>query len=460
MKKMRFCSFLALLAVLAGMAGLTCPASAEGYQLPEGKTVYAGAALVVHLGLTPEKDTVLYEKEADSIRAPAALVRLMVGAYALKLIDERNIDIDTATGTYTIDMFNNFVAGTGIGTANMDIGETWTVRDLLTASLIMTAGDAAVTLAATLSPTGKVMDFVRGMNELAEEIGCEHTSFANVTGLGALSQFTTPRDIYRIMRYAMDFPEFLSLTGNEYGQYTFNPVENGKAWTGVTTNSMMRPSTSYYYEPVTFGRTGMTDQGTWNLATLAQQGGYDYIVVVMDCPAKAADGTQNLHYEDTETLCKWAFGQFTYKPLLTENAILAQVKVNLAWSQDKVSLVPREEFATVVYDQLKSEDIIKKITLYTEEVDAPVEKGTVFGKVELYVNLDQKIGEVELVAGESVERSQILAAWDKVSGFMQSPWFYVGLGLLLLLLIGYIILNIVHNRNRRKKNMQKLGRFK
>lgn len=170
-----------------------------------------------------------------------------------------------------------------------------------------------------------------------------------------------------------------------------------------------------------FGRTGFTDLAGWCLASVASAEGYDYMVIVMGCPEKAADGTLNPFYLDTKALYKWAFNSFTYKPVLTKNEILAHVGVNLAWSKDKVPLVPKEEFATVVYNALKSEDILPKITLYKQTVDAPVEKGTVYGKVELYVNLDQKIGEVELVAGESVEQSQILAVWEKVRGFLSSP---------------------------------------
>ena len=60
-------------------------------------------------------------------------------------------------------------------------------------------------------------------------------------------------------------------------------------------------------------------------------------------------------------LYTWAFGEFTLKPLLTKNEILAQVDVRLAWNKDKVSLVPKEEFATVVYDQLEPEDCARAI---------------------------------------------------------------------------------------------------
>lgn len=448
--------YLFLCAVLS--AALALPAGADSlYQLPEGKTLNAASAMVVYLGLTPEQDTVLFEKNADEVSAPAALVRLMVGAYALKQIEERQIDLDKTTGTYEKWMDDTFITGTGIGTASMNIGETWTLRDLLTVSMIETAGDAAVTLAATIS--GTVGDFVQGMNDLAKEIGCTNTSFANVTGLDSLVQYTCPRDLYLITRYVMDYPLFGQVTG--VYQHTVTPVANGDKRTFVNRNLLMRRSSAFYYEPTVFGRTGYTDQSGYSLVSLAQSGGYDYLVIVMGCPAEDAQGQTGTQYLDSKMLYTWAFGEFTLKPLLTKNEILAQVDVRLAWNKDKVSLVPKEEFATVVYDQLEPEDIIKRVVLYDEDgVDAPVEKGTVFGKVELIVNLDQKIGEVELVAGESVERSQILAVWEKIRGFLTSTWFFVGLGLLGVLLVLYIILNIVHNRNRRRNNMQRVKKYK
>lgn len=451
--------------ILAGLVSLAItgalllsgvwPAKADSmYTLPEGQTLYASSAMLVHLGIQPEQDVVLFEKEADTVRAPAALIRLMVGAYALDQIEEKNLDLDTTTGTYTVEMFNKYIAGTGITTTPMTIGETWTLRDLLHAALIATAGEAAVTLAATVS--GSVEIFVQGMNDLAKEIGCTSTSFANVTGLDSLLQYTTARDLYKIVRYAMDFPLFETVMNN--AEYTVHP-QNAAAKTIITTNSMRRSSSKFFYSPLVFGRTGFTDQSGWSLVSFARDSGYEYVAIVLGCPETAPDGTEGLHYTDTKTLYKWAFSSFTYKPLLAKNEIIAHVKVDLAWNKDRVALVPKEEFATVVYNELQSDDIIKKPTLYQSEVDAPIEKGQVYGKVELFINVDQKIGEVELVASESVSKSQILAAWDQVQQFLSSPWFFAGLGVLVLLLVGYIILNIVHNHNRRKNSQKPVKRY-
>ncbi len=54
----------------------------------------------------------------------------------------------------------------------MRIGDTWTLQDLLTMSMIQTAADACVTLAFTIS--GSETQFVE-MNALAQEIGCTDT---------------------------------------------------------------------------------------------------------------------------------------------------------------------------------------------------------------------------------------------------------------------------------------------
>ena len=81
-----------------------------------------------------------------------------------------------------------------------------------------------------------------------------------------------------------------------------------------------------------------------------------------------------------------------------------------------------------------------------------------YGKVELIINVDQKIGEVDLVAAESLSSNWLLVAWSRVSGFFSSVWFFVALGVLVLLIVAYVVLNIVHNRRRRRQRLQRINR--
>lgn len=442
---------LCLVLTLALMAGAILPAAAAGYAPPETTVVYSDTALLVSLGSSPAEDVVLYEKEADEVRAPGAMIRYMVLAYALHRVEEIGMDIDVATGSYTKEMFNQYVAGTGVPTANMAFGEVWTLRDLMTVSFFQSASDAVTALAFAID--GGVNDYVEGMNALAKEIGCDFTHYANVTGLDSLSQYTTARDMYRIIRYAQSFSLFEDMVSHR--EHTVRPVAGGTPRTLVSVNHMQQASSQFRYTPLVFSRTGLSEHEGRTCASVARDSGYEYLVVVMSCPETNSAGETGLHYRDTKALFRWAFNNFEYSTVLAKSEILASVRVDLSWSTDRLNLVPEKEYATVVESKLNTDQIIKKVTLFEERVSAPVEKGTVLGKVELIVNVDQKIGEVNLVAGETINRNWLLFAWSGIVGFFTSPWFWLGMLLLLLLLGGYIVLNIVYNRRRRR---ERLGR--
>lgn len=425
-----------------------------GYTLPEGTVVYADSALLVNLGSDIDRDVVLYAKAADEVRAPGAMMRFMVVAYTLHRLEQTGMDIDAVTGAYTVEMFNNYVAGTGVPTANMQYGETWTLRDLLTVSFIQNASDAVTVLACTLD--GSVPAFVEGMNALAKEIGCDYTHFSNVTGLDSLGQYTTPRDVYRIIRYAQRFSVFEDIVGCR--QYTIKPIAGGTERTLVSVNAMQQSSSMFYYSPLAFSRTGLSSHEGRTCASVARDSGYEYLVVVMSTPEQNEAGENGLHYRDTRTLFRWAFNKFEHATVLAKSEILASVKVRLSWSTDHVNLVPAREFSTVVESSLDPDQIIKKVTVYEEQVDAPVTKDTALGKVELIVNVDQKIGEVDLVAANDLNRSWLLYAFSGLGGFFTSPWFWLGLGLLILLIAGYVLLNIAYNRRRRRDRLQRVKR--
>ncbi|NLN82370.1 MAG: D-alanyl-D-alanine carboxypeptidase [Clostridiales bacterium] len=459
MQKQRKGFCIRIISLLSGLflafIQFAAPVSAESpYDLPPDTTISAGAALLVSLGATPDEDTVLYELKADSKRSPAALVRLMVGITAINIIREKGIDIEKVTGKYTPTAYKE-IAGFGLGTV-MSYDEEWTVKDLLSISSIQTAADACVTLAITLS--GSHAGFVSEMNALTKEIGCENTSFINVSGADSPSQYTTARDLYKIIRYAMDYPEFEPLFSAS--QYTVKPVSGGKERSYANTNDMLRPTTPYYYSPMAFGKTGYTPSAGRCLASVAKDSGYDYLCIVMGVPNTDADGNTGVYFRDTRTLYKWAFNNFTYKTLLDKNWPITQIPVRLSWDKDRVTLYPEKTCTAIVINALDLKTIDRKITTLADSVDAPIKKGQVLGKVELYIKTDQKIGEVNLVAGESIEKSQLLAVWAQVQSFLKSPWFYAALGLIAVLLVGYIILNIVHNYKLRRNRMKRFNRFR
>lgn len=442
----RFFSGFLCLAILTTLAVGFAPTVAA-YALPETMHLYSPTAAVVFLGSSAADDVFIYEKNVDEVHAPAALVRLMVGAYTLKQVQEKQLDMDHAGGQYTEELYSKHIAGSGMATIGMEFGEQWSLRDLLTVSMIQTAGDAAITLAAAVS--GSVEDFVAGMNALAKEIGCRQTHFANVTGLDSLSQYTTARDVYRIMRYAMTYPAFEEICSQV--QYAFKPLSGGEGYTVVNRLDMLRASSTFRYQPLKFGRTGLSEHEGWSLASVASDSGYDYLVIVMGCPYKTEKGYMGGHYDDTADLFRWAFRNFTYKPLLTDTEILGSIKVRHVWGRDAVSLVPKTAFSTVVANDISADAVIKKVTTYETELKAPITAGTVYGKVELIVNVDEKIGEVELVAAEDMQKNIFLAAVSSVLDVLTSGWFWLIVILLLLAVGGYIVYAVLDAKRHRRR---------
>lgn len=456
MKKARF--FAVIVSLLLVTALLMAPftvSAEEGYPL-EDLTLSSASAIVVYVdpsvsgreAIAEGIDSVLYAKAADTPFRPGPLNRLAVGLAAMKIIERKDIDMDTATGEYTYSLFNVYVGGTGLAVANMEFGEQWTIRDLLRLSMVDTAADAATVLAYTLG--GSVQLFVDEMNNVAAELGCENTHFTNVSGGDDEGQYTSARDVYKMLRRAMDYPDLVEMLS--VSEVTVEPVAGGYDRSWPSTNKLLRKE--YFYEPAVLGKTGAAD-GCYSLASMAEADGYRYITVA--CGASTPDE----QYPDTIALYRWAFNRFTYKSLLADGQPVARVDIKNAWQTDTVNLVASRPVSCLVVNDLDEHTVSRKVTLYEQLLDedgalqAPVEKGVAVGKVELFIRTDQKIGEVELITAESVKRSELLYIGNSLKAFFLSPWFWGVALLLLALVVAYAVLLYRYNHSTKRRSKSK-----
>ena len=420
----------------------------------------AEAYLLVSLGTDADDDVLLFGKNWSdtALRSPAALVRLMVGVCAMEMIEEQGLSLETDTGTYHSGCFD-LIAGTGISVLELPLDATLTLEDLLTATMMQTAGDAAVTLAVTLA--GSNAAFVERMNETAKRLGCTATSFSNVTGLEGGSQYTNCIDLYRIMRQAMEYPELKAMMSTV--EYTVR-WQGGKSMTIVNTNELIRPTTLNYCAECVAGRTGYTKEAGRCVVSVAQNNGYEYMAIVLGCPEKNEQGVGGLQYDDSRALYKWAWENLSYTTLVAKGEVIDRMPVDLAAETDSVTLVAKENVAIVLPSGFDQKTIIREVVRVDDiedgAIDAPIKRGEVYGTLILKINLDQVIGEVELVASEGVPRSSFLHAWRQVTDFLATPWFYIAVGVVLLLLFGYIALNLYYNRKRRKNNQRRVRQYK
>lgn len=81
---------------------------------------------------------------------------------------------------------------------------------------------------------GSVSDFVDKMNERVKELGCENTHFVNPHGLHDDDQYTTARDLYKIVQNAMKLPVFMEICST--ARYRMPATNMNEERTLVTTN--------------------------------------------------------------------------------------------------------------------------------------------------------------------------------------------------------------------------------
>ena len=68
-----------------------------------------------------------------------------------------------------------------------------------------------------------------------------------------------------------------------------------------------------------------------------------------------------------------------------------------------------------------------------------------------------RYGEVDLVAAQTIPRSELMRIWEEFKSTVGGalPYVLIGAGLLVVLIIAYVILNIVHNRRRKGVKFRK-----
>lgn len=439
----------AMLAVLllVGAAG-TVSAETLLYPFPETETetIASPSAMLMYVGVKQDQDVILYEKDADTRYQPGALMRVAMLGYAMKLIQDNGVDMDAVSGEYTLEQFNHYVAGTGLHVALMNFGERWTVRDLMTVCALQTAADCAVVLATVLA--GSPEEFVTGLNGYAAELGCTGSQFTNVVCLNEDGQYMTARDVMTFTRAALEYPalrKMLTLT-----QHTVKPLSGGKTRSWPSSNDMIRASSEFYYTYATGGKTG----GTLTETSVAQFGGkdgYEYLAVVMGAPRKDEKGEiLGTAYADARLLIRWGLLDFTYQVLARRQEPVARLPVDNCSVRDTVPLVPAADLTSVISKTVDTTKITRKIVGAPQRLTAPVAMGDSLGTLELYYE-GKLIGSTPLVAGEDAPYNFLYAAWKTVTKFFFSGWFLLGLGILLLLGVGYVLLNIRYNRKRRRK---------
>ena len=239
--------------------------------------------------LVDMQGNVLYEKNADKQLYPASMTKIMT---ALVAVENGNLD-DTVTVGQLEGCYEE-----GSKLTYLEEGDVCTLRDLLYATLLYSANDAATAVAVYIG--GDVATFAGMMNQKAAELGANNTHFANPHGLHNEDHYTTPRDVSLIMRAATENATVMEIMQTPTYSCTItreNGGDNEHHYTWNSTNVYMRGTDTLEGIQYICGKTGYTGEAGRCLVSYFQLGEESYISVIMNSKDYALATKQLAYYK-------------------------------------------------------------------------------------------------------------------------------------------------------------------
>ncbi len=144
---------------------------------------------------------VLYAENADAVRHPASLTKMMTLYVLFQDLKAGKIRLDS---TIRISARAAAMAPSKLG---VKAGKTITVETAIRALVVKSANDVAAAVAENLG--GSEQAFAKRMTRTARSIGMSRSNFANASGLPNPNQVTTARDMATLgLRLMRDFPQY------------------------------------------------------------------------------------------------------------------------------------------------------------------------------------------------------------------------------------------------------------
>jgi serine-type D-Ala-D-Ala carboxypeptidase (penicillin-binding protein 5/6) len=172
--------------------------------------------------------------------------------------------------------------------AGIVAGTTYTVDNLFTAMLMMSANDAAVSLA---DANGGLPGTLAQMNTLAAHLQADDTVALTTDGLDAKGQSSSAYDLALIFRAGLTVPQFLYYLSLKTAQF---PAPKGQSFQIQTHDKLLTS-----YAGMLGGKNGYTVAAQASYVGAARRGGHTIIVAVMRDQAN--------FWPEVQALLNWGF---------------------------------------------------------------------------------------------------------------------------------------------------------
>ena len=353
------------------------PVSAEGLELSATSTILMEAST----------GQVLYENNADEQRAPASITKIMTMLLVMEAIEAGKFTMDTQVAV------SEHASSMGGSQIWLEVGETMSVYDMLKATAVASANDAATALGEMVA--GSEEAFVNLMNERAAQLGMTGTHFVNCCGLDTDNHYSTARDI-GIMSCALLQHDLIK----EFSQIWIDYLRGGSTQL-VNTNKLVR-----FYQGTTGLKTGTTDQAGFCVSASAERDGMELVAVVLD------GETSDKRFSDAKKLLDFGFANWGIVSIDMSQIPLDDVKVN--HGTESTVPVAYEVMDTILVPKGRQDAATPTINL-PADVEAPVSQGQLLGKITFTLD-DKVVGECQLSAANAVDKMSFGKALCRLLG--------------------------------------------
>ena len=218
-------------------------------------------ASVSSIMIDAESGEILSESNADELRYPASLTKLMTLYITFDALEKGIIKWDDKLPV------SRRAANISPSKIGVKKGEKIKVGDAVMALIVKSANDCAVILAEGLGYSEE--NFAKTMTKVAHELGMENTTFYNASGLPNKKQKTTARDM-ALLGAAIyhHFPQYYKLFATK--KFTY------KGRTIYTHNHLLKN-----FKGADGMKTGFTNAAGYNIVTSAERNGHRVIAVTM-----------------------------------------------------------------------------------------------------------------------------------------------------------------------------------
>lgn len=345
---------------------------------------------------------ILYEREKSAPLFPASTTKIATLLYILSehadSLDKTIIaDKDSLKKISPfVKVKDNYSAPsyrleTDGSSAGIQVGEKYSLRTLLYATMLASGNDAANLAAKCVS--GSIPKFMEELNSYLQRIGCKNTHFTNPHGLNHPEHVTTAEDLATISSKAMEIPLFRGIVQEKSYPKPYYKEKTASKW--FQRNQLLKKG-KFYYPFATGIKTGYTSQALHNLVASAKKEQRELIAIILGCPDK------DQKFSSAIKLFEEAFRE----NVVNERLIKKDSRTFSKKIQGADRILQAQLTADVSISYYPSEKPEIQAKLLWQDITLPIKQGQHVGYVSLVdIDTDLQLGEYPIYALENTDFS-------------------------------------------------------